>query len=171
MNELRDYVLITGNRFALSGAGVKVGDKAPDVQLVANDLSAASLADYKGKVLVIVAVTSLDTSVCDIETARFNSEAEKLGDDVAIVGVSMDLPFAQARWCGAKGVDHVTTLSDHKDAAFAEAYGVMISDLRLIARSVFILDRDGVVRYIQLGEENTVEPDYDDVLTALQTII
>ncbi len=171
MNELRDYILIFGDRFALTGKGVKVGEKAPDLTLVGNDLAPVSLGSFKGKVLVIVAVTSLDTPVCDIETARFNSEAQKLGDDVKIAAISMDLPFAQARWCGAREAEYVVTLSDHKDAAFAEAFGVMIPDLRLIARSVFIVDREGIVRYIQLGEENTVEPDYDDVLAALSKIV
>jgi thiol peroxidase len=130
-----------------------------------------NLASFAGKVLVISAVASLDTSVCDTETRRFNTEAAGLGDDVRILTVSMDLPFAQKRWCGAAGVDQVVTLSDHRTGAFGNAFGVLIKELRLLARVLFVVDRDGTVRYIQTVEEIGKEPDYDAVLAAVKGLI
>jgi thiol peroxidase len=113
----------------------------------------------------------LDTSVCDTEARRFNEEAAKLGPDVDIVAVSMDLPFAQKRWCGAAGIDRVRTLSDYRNAAFGEAYGVLIKELRLLARAVFVIDREGTIRYIQLVKEVGTEPDYDDVINAVKALL
>jgi len=156
-----------GNPLTLLGNDVKVGDKAPDFQVVDNDLGPVTLADFKGKVLILSAVTSLDTATCDTETRRFNDEATKLGGDVVIVTVSMDLPFAQKRWCGAAGIDRVQTVSDYKDASFGEAYGVLIKELRLLARTVFVVDRDGVVQYVQRVQEGSEEPNYDEVLSAI----
>ncbi len=115
-------------------------------------------------------VPSLDTPVCDMQTRKFNEAAGNLGENVAILTISMDLPFAQARWCGAAGVDKVVTLSDHRDAAFGEAYGVLIKELRLLARAIFVVDKDGTVQYIQLVKEVTEEPDYDDVLGAVKKL-
>ena len=120
---------------------------------------------------VIGSVPSLDTPVCDTETRRFNEEAARLGDDVRVVVVSMDLPFAQRRWCGAAGIDRVVTLSDHRDATFGSAYGVLIKELRLLARSVFVVDKKGVIRYIQLVKELTQEPDYEAVLKAVKACL
>jgi thiol peroxidase len=128
------------------------------------------LSQFKGKIVVISSVHSLDTAVCNIETRRFNAEAAKLGPDVVILTVSMDLPFAQKRWCGAAGIDKVITASDHRDAAFGTAYGVLIKDLRLLARAVFVLDRQGVIRYIQLVKETGTEPDYAPVLQAVKDL-
>ena len=124
-----------------------------------------------GKVRIIAAVTSLDTSVCDMETRRFNTEAAGLGEDVAILTISMDLPFAQKRWCGAAGVDQVTVLSDHRTAEFGNAYGVLIKENRLLARSVFVVDRTGVVRYVQIVDEVGHEPDYDAALKAARELV
>jgi thiol peroxidase len=112
----------------------------------------------------------LDTEVCSIETRRFNQEAAGLGGDVVIVTVSMDLPFAQKRWCGAAGVDRVVTLSDHRDASFGMAYGVLIKEVRLLARAVFVVDRAGVVRYVQLVPELGREPDYEAALAAVRAL-
>jgi thiol peroxidase len=109
--------------------------------------------------------------VCDRETRRFNQEAAGLGKNVRVIAVSMDLPFAQKRWCGAAGVDHVETLSDHKEAAFGRAFGVLIPKSRLLARAVFIVDGKGVLRYLQLVEEIGKEPDYREVLEALEKVI
>jgi len=163
-------ITFKGNPLTLLGNELKVGQEPPDCELLGNDLSAVKLSSYRGRVCIISSVPSLDTPVCDMETRRFNQEAGDLGDDVSIVTVSMDLPFAQARWCGAAGVDRVITLSDHRDAAFGEAYGVLIKELRLLARAVFVLDRKGVVQYIQLVKEMTEEPDYEAVLAAARKL-
>ena len=170
MDERTGLITFQGNPLTLLGSEVKVGDDAPDVELLDNELNPVKLSSLKGKVAVLVAVPSLDTSVCDLETRRFNEEAANLGDDVAVVAISMDLPFAQARWCGAAGIGNVQTLSDHRDAAFGTAYGVLIKELRLLARAVFVVDRDGDVRYVQLVKEVTHEPDYEDVLHAVREL-
>jgi thiol peroxidase len=170
MEERTEQVTMKGNPLTLVGSKIQVGDKAPDTVLLNNDLEPVKISDYRDQICVISSVPSLDTPVCDMETRRFNQEAESLGRDVKILTVSMDLPFAQKRWCGAAGVDHVVTLSDHRDAAFGMAYGVLIKELRLLARAVFIIDREGVIRYIQLVKELTQEPDYDAVLSALKEI-
>jgi thiol peroxidase len=156
-----------GNPLTLAGTALKVGDKAPDFNVVDNTLAKTGLTAYKGKVVVISAVPSLDTPVCDVETRRFNVEAGKLGDNVAVLTISMDLPFAQKRWCGAAGVSHVTTLSDYMDANFGLAYGVLIKDLRLLARAVFVIDTDNTIRYIEIVSEISNEPDYEACLKAI----
>ncbi|MFW6132751.1 MAG: thiol peroxidase [Planctomycetota bacterium] len=165
MSERPDAVTFQGNPLTLLGETRRVGDAAPDATLLNTDLDEVKLSDYAGKVRIIASVPSLDTGVCDTETRRFNEEAGKLGE-VRVLTVSMDLPFAQARWCGAAGAEHVTTLSDHRDAAFGLAYGVLIQELRLLARCVFVVDREETIRYIQLVDELTNEPDYDEVLAA-----
>lgn len=167
MVERSGAVTFQGNPLTLLGEELKVGDKAPDVELLANDLSPVKISSYLGKVVVIATVPSLDTPVCDLETRQFNERATSLGDDVVVLTVSMDLPFAQKRWCGAAGVERLTTLSDHKDAAFGKAYGVLIKELRLLARAVFVVDKTGVIRYIELVKEITKEPDYDAPLNAV----
>lgn len=139
--------------------------------MIGNDLSSVKLSSFRGKVCVISSVPSLDTPVCDLETRRFNEEAGKLGEDVAILTISMDLPFAQKRWCGAAGVTKVKTFSDHRDASFGTAYGVLIKEMRLLARAVFVVDREGTVRYVQLVKEVTDEPDYEAILKAVRELI
>ena len=171
MIERTGVMTIHGNPLTLVGEAVKVGAPALDVELLDNDLKPVRLSTYRGKTLVIASVPSLDTPVCDLETRRFNDEAANLGADVEMVTVSMDLPFAQKRWCGAAGVKRLRTLSDHRDAAFGLAYGVLIKELRLLARAVFIVDREGTVRYEQLVKEVANEPDYDAVLLALAQIV
>ena len=168
MEERTELVTMKGNPLTLLGSALQVGDKAPDAVLLNNDLQPVNLSDYRGQICVVSSVPSLDTPVCDMETRRFNQEAESLGQDVKILTVSMDLPFAQKRWCGAAGVNHVITLSDHRDAAFGNEFGVLIKELRLLARAVFIIDREGVIRYIQLVQELSQEPDYDAILSALK---
>ncbi len=155
-----------GMPLTLVGEGVSVGDKAPDFTLLDNDLGTVNLSAFKGKVCLLVSVPSLDTPVCDTETRKFNEEASSLGPDVAVLVISMDLPFAQKRWCGAAGVEQVKTLSDHRDASFGEAYGVLVKELRLLARAVFVVDQEGIVRYEQIVPEMTNEPDYDAALDA-----
>ncbi|MEF2144055.1 MAG: thiol peroxidase [Desulfovibrionaceae bacterium] len=171
MQERQGIVTIHGNPLTLVGAELKAGDKAPEFTLLKNDLSPVSLKDYAGKVLVISSVPSLDTPVCDMETRRFNTEAAALGKDVAILTVSMDLPFAQSRWCGAAGVESVITLSDHRDASFGENWGVLLKELRLLARCVFVVDKSGVIRLVHLVKEVTEEPDYAAVLEAVRAAL
>jgi thioredoxin-dependent peroxiredoxin len=167
MAERLGAVEFKGNPLTLIGNEVKVGDKAPDFEVIDNGLSPAKLSAYSGKVVVISSVPSLDTPVCDMETREFNKRAGTLGDDVAMLTISMDLPFAQARWCGAAGISHVTTLSDYRDAKFGMIYGLLIKELHLLARAVIVVDRKGTVRYIELVKEVTNEPNYDAALNAV----
>ncbi|MCU0560097.1 MAG: thiol peroxidase [Desulfobacterales bacterium] len=171
MQERKNAVTLRGNPMTLVGNEIKVGDKAPDVELLDNDLKPVRLSDFRGKVVVVSSVPSLDTPVCDMETRRFNTEAAALGPNVVILTVSNDLPFAQKRWCGAAGVDKVRTLSDHREAAFGQGYGVLIKELRLLARSIFVLDAAGVVRYVQHVQEVSQEPDYAAVVAAVKKLI
>jgi len=171
MAERQGLITIQGNPLTLVGDEVKVGNRPPDVKLLDNDLNPVKLSSYLGKVLVIASVPSLDTPVCDIETRRFNDEAANLGPDIELVTISMDLPFAQKRWCGVAGVTRVKTLSDHRQAGFGMAYGVLIKELRLLARAIFILDREGTVQYVQLVKEVANEPNYEEVLQTLNTMV
>ena len=171
MEEHTGIITMKGNPLTLLGKIPNVGDIAPDFEILDNNLKPFNLSSLKGKVLVIATVPSLDTPVCDIETRRFNEEAGKLGSDVTVLTISMDLPFAQKRWCGAAGVDNVITLSDHREAAFGSAYGVLIKELRLLARAVLVLDREGIVRYVEVVKEVADEPDYDAALAAVNKII
>ena len=171
MQERVGVITFQGNPLTLLGAELKVGDSAPDVAVLGNDLNPVQLSSYKGKVCVVSVVPSLDTPVCDMQTRKFNEEAGNLADNVAILTMSMDLPFAQARWCGAAGVDKVVTLSDHRDAAFGEAYGLLIKELRLLARAVFVVDQEGSIQYIQLVKEVTEEPDYNAAIEAVKKLV
>jgi thiol peroxidase len=171
MEERTGIITMRGNPLTLFGKEVKVGESAPDFEVLDNDLSPVKLTSFRGKVCVISSVPSLDTSVCDMETRRFNQEAAKLSADIQILTISMDLPFAQKRWCGAAGVDKIVTLSDHRNASFGIAYGVLIKELRLLARSVFVVDREGIIRYIQMVNEISKEPDYDAIMNAVNNII
>ncbi|MGD8846460.1 MAG: thiol peroxidase [Desulfobacteraceae bacterium] len=170
MQERAQAITLQGNPLTLVGQEVAIGNPAPDATLLNNELKPVALSDYKGKVAVISSVPSLDTPTCDMQTRRFNSEAANIGDDVVILTVSMDLPFAQSRWCGAAGVEQVITLSDHREAAFGEAYGLLIKELRLLGRAVLVLDRQGVVRYSQLVKEVSEEPDYEAALAAVKEL-
>lgn len=164
-------VTMKGSALTLVGNKVEVGDSAPDFEVVANDLSPVKLSSFRGKVCIISSVPSLDTAVCDTMTRRFNQDAGNLGNDVVVLTISMDLPFAQERWCGAAGVKNVQTLSDHRDASFGNAFGVLIKELRLLARAVFVVDKDGIVRYTQIVNELTNEPDYEAVLKAVKSVV
>lgn len=171
MEERKGAIKMNGNPLTLVGNEVKVGEPAPDFETVGNDLSTVRLSSFRGKVCIICSVPSLDTPVCDTETRRFNEEAGRLGDNVVVLTISMDLPFAQKRWCGAAGVENVQTLSDHRKALFGTSFGVLIKELRLLARAVFVVDKEGVIRYIQLVEELTDEPDYEHVLKAVRELL
>lgn len=163
-------VTMKGNPVTLIGEEIKVGQPAPDAVLVANDLSEVKISSFKGKKLIIAAVPSLDTGVCDMETRKFNAEAANLGPEVVILTISTDLPFAQKRWCGAAGVTQVKTFSDHRDAEFGRAYGILIKGLRLLARSVFVVDPKGVVQYKEIVKEITTEPNYSAAIEAVKKI-
>lgn len=170
MKERTGMITMKGNPLTLIGNEVKVGEIAPDFVVLDNNLSPVKFSSFRGKTCIISSVPSLDTPVCDMEPRKFNEEAGRLGPDVAILTVSMDLPFAQKRWCAAAGVDKVQTLSDHRDASFGTSYGVLIKELRLLARAVFLVDRKGIIQYIQLVKEVTKEPDYEAVLNTLRKL-
>ncbi len=171
MQEKEAVVTMKGEPLTLTGKRVKVGDLAEDFEVVANDLSAVKFSSFRGKVCLISSVPSLDTGVCDIQTRKFNEQAKALADDVVVLTISMDLPFAQGRWCGAAEVENVQTLSDHRKAQFGNAFGVLIKELRLLARAVFVVNKDGVVRYIQIVDELTNEPDYEAALKAAKELL
>ena len=160
-------VTFQGNPITLKGTQVKVGDTAPDFTVVDNDLNPLKLSDTKGK-RVFLTVPSIDTSVCDTEVRRFNQEATKLGEDVTIYTISMDLPFAQGRWCGGAGIDRVKTVSDYKDREFGNNYGVYINELGLLSRAVFIVDENNKVSYVEYCNEVSSEPDYEAALNAVK---
>jgi len=159
-------VTMKGNPLHLEGEELKVGQAAPDVELVAVDLSAKKISDYRGKVLILSTVPSLDTSTCNVQTRRFNEEAAELGSDIAIATVSMDLPFAQKRWCGDAGDVKIDFLSDYKTHEFGKAYGLRVKELGVIARSVSVIDKDGKVVYHRIVDEIADEPNYDEALAA-----
>jgi len=170
MKELKDVITMKGQDLTLTGNEVAVGEPAVDFEVLDNALTPVKLSSFRGKTCIISSVPSLDTPVCDMQTRRFNAEAAKLGEDVVILTISMDLPFAQKRWCGAAGVENVRTLSDHRDTAFGKAFGILIDKLRLLARAVFVVDKEGIIRYIQIVSELTEEPDYEAVLNAVKEI-
>jgi thiol peroxidase len=164
-------VALNGIKQILTGNIVKEGSAAPDFKAVELDMSQFEFSKTSGKIRIISAVGSLDTSVCDRETRRFNEEAAKLGSEVEIITISMDLPFAQRRWCGAAGIDKVKVLSDYRDRSFGHAYGVLIEESKLLARAVFIVDRKGILRYLQLVDDISHEPDYQSVLQAAKALL
>ncbi|HOZ49840.1 MAG TPA: thiol peroxidase [Candidatus Hydrogenedentes bacterium] len=170
MNERPGAVTFQGNPLTVLGDPLEVGDAAPDFELLSNALEPVCLADSAGKVRLISVVPSLDTPVCDTQTRKFNEKIAACGDNVVGLTVSADLPFAQARWCGAAGIDRVQTLSDHRTMAFGDAYGTHIKELRLEARAVFVVDAEGIIRYVQYVPEITTEPDYEAALAALKDI-
>jgi thiol peroxidase len=170
MEKTKGLITMKGKPLTLTGNEVKVGDPAPDAELLANDLSAVKLSAFRGKVCIISSVPSLDTSVCSLETRRFNEQAGRLGDNVVILTVSMDLPFAQKRWCQAEGVESLQTLSDHRNASFGKIYGVLLKEMRLLARAVFVVGKDGIVRYKQIVKELTDEPDYKAAMEAVREL-
>ncbi len=171
MEEQKRTVTMKGKPLTLVGNEVKAGNPAPDFEVITNNLSSVKLSSFDGKVRIICSVPSLDTSVCDMETRRFNEEAQRLGEGVVVLTISMDLPFAQKRWCGAADVKNVQTLSDYRYASFGNAYGVLIKELRLLGRAVFIVDKKGIIRYVQIVDELTNEPDYDDALEAVGKLL
>ncbi|MCC5829690.1 MAG: thiol peroxidase [Phycisphaeraceae bacterium] len=170
MAERTGLVTFKGGPVTLEGQGVKVGGQAPNFTGIAMDFSGHQLSDYKGKTVVLLSVPSVDTPVCDTEVRRFNEEATKLGGDVVVLSVSLDLPPALKRWCGAAGIDRVTALSDFKDLSFAKGWGLRIKELGLLARTVYIIDPAGTIVYEQIVPEIAQEPDYDAALKAASKV-
>lgn len=160
-----------GQPLTAIGPRLKPGDAAPEFELLANDLSPVRLSQSAGKVRLIAAVPSLDTPVCDLEVRTFNKQLEAYLGRVQAYTVSADLPFAQARWCGAAGVRNVQSLSDHRDMSFGDSYGTHIKELRLEARAVFVVDADGVIRYVEYIKEITNSPDYEAALNAVKSLL
>ena len=165
--ERTGVVTFKGGPMTLIGPGLKVGDSAPDFDVIDGGLEAVSLASSKGKARLFSAVPSLDTPVCSTQTKRFAEALPSLPDNAEVFTVSADLPFAQGRWCGAEGVE-AKPLSDHRALSFAESYGVLIKELRLLTRAIFVVDPSDKLTYIEIVPEITSEPDYDKALAALK---
>src|SRR5437868_1681988 len=161
---------LRGNPLTVVGPELKAGDKAPDFKAVDDSLKALDLAGTGSGVRIFSVVPSLDTPVCDAQTRRFNEEAGKL-PDVKIYTFSMDLPFAQKRWCGAFGIDHVKMVSDHRDASFGQAYGTLIKDLRILSRAIFVVDKTNTIRYVEYVKEVGDHPSYDGALAAAKSAV
>jgi thioredoxin-dependent peroxiredoxin len=176
-NTMCDYqerdaaVLFKGNPATLLGPEIKVGDTAPDFQVVDNALQPVTLATDAGKVRLITVVPSLDTPVCDTMTRQFNQQAAALPDTVAVYTISVDLPFAQKRWCGNAGIDKVQTLSDYQERSFGLNYGLLLKNLKLLARAVYVIDQNDKVAYCELVSEVTAEPDYAAALEAVKKLL
>ncbi len=167
--ERPNAVTLKGDPFTLLGAELKVGDQAPDFASVGVDLNQITLADTQGKTRIFSVVPSLDTPVCDAQTRRFNQETVSL-PGVHIYTVSMDLPFAQSRWCAAAEVDKVTMLSDHRDASFGTNWGTLIKELRLNCRAIFVVDERGTIRYVEYVKEISQYPNYETALDAVRSV-
>lgn len=170
MEERKGAVTFQGNPVTLLGPEMKVGQKAPDFRLLATDMKPVELSQSRGKIRLLSVVPSLDTPVCDLQTQRFEEEAGRF-KDVVIYTISMDLPFAQARYCGAHNISNLKTLSDHREASFGTAYGVLIKELRLLSRAIFIIDRDDTLRYVEYVKEVSQHPDYDRAIEALKNVV
>lgn len=171
MNERTGITTFKGNPVTLLGPELKVADTAPDFMAVDTTLTPVGINTHAGKIRIISAVPSLDTPVCDTETRRFNQEAAGLPENVVVLTISLDLPFAQKRWCGAAGIDRVITLSDYRERSFGQQYGVLIKELMLLARCIFVVDAQGIIRYIQQVPEVTNEPDYAAVIAAVKVLL
>ena len=167
MEKHKTVVKMKGQPLNLAGNQLTVGDTAPDCELTDKQLASVKLSSFRAQVRIISSFPSLDTSVCDMMTRKFNEQAVSLGPNVMVLAVSMDLPFAQDRWCIAADVKNVIMLSDHRNASFGNAFGVLIKEIRLLARAVFVVDKAGIIRYIEIVDEITNEPDYEAVLNAV----
>lgn len=169
--ERTNVVTFKGSPLTLLGSEVRTGQKAQGFTALDSGLNEKGLVDFKGKIKLIASVPSLDTPVCDTEIKRFNDEAANISKDVAVIFISMDLPFAQKRFCQEFDINKVKTLSDHRNADFAVKYGVLIKELRLLARAIFIIDKDDTVRYVEYVKELGMPPDYNAALSALKDTI
>ncbi len=171
MEKRTGVVTFAGNPVTLVGSEVKAGMQAPQFSVVANDLSEKTLADYAGKVKIISVVPSLDTGVCAAQTRWFNQNVTKLSEDVVVLTISMDLPFAQKRWCGAEGIENVITLSDHRAASFGEEYGFLMEGLRLLARGIVVIDKNDKVTHVEYVPEVTTEVNFDAAMEAAKAAL
>lgn len=167
--EKRSVTTFAGNPVTLLGKEIKVGDKAPDFTCVKGDLSPFTLKDVEGKIKLISVVPSVDTGVCEVQTIRFNKEAAEL-KDVAIITISCDLPFAQARFCGDKGIDNAIVVSDYKDHSFGLVYGFLMEEFMLLNRGILVIDKDDTVKYVEYVSENTEHPNYEKALEAVKSL-
>jgi len=170
MHERHGFVTFKGTPLTLMGQPPQVGSKAPEFSALRGDLSPFSLASAAGKTVVISSALSLDTSTCAAQARHFNQDAAALGDDVKVIVISMDLPFAQKRFCATEGIANLETLSDHRDASFGTAYGMLMKELRLLARGIFVIDKGGILRYQQLVPEASHEPEYAPALEAVREL-
>lgn len=169
--ERSGVITFQGNPLTLLGPALKPGDKAPAFTLFDGEMKPFGLSDLSGKIKLLSVTPSLDTPVCDLQLRRFNAEAASLPGDVMVLNVSMDLPFAISRFCTSAGIDKAKALSDHRDAAFGLAYGVLIKELRLLARAIFVLDRSDMIRYVEIVPEITNHPDYEKAVAAAKQIL
>ncbi|MCS7209438.1 MAG: thiol peroxidase [Fimbriimonadales bacterium] len=169
--ERSNAVTFLGNPLTLIGSELKPGDPAPNATVLKQDLTPVNIHDYKGHTLLISVVPSIDTSVCSAQTKRFNEEASRLPESVKVLTISMDLPFAQKRFCGAEGIDKIEVLSDHREGAFGQAYGTLVKELRVLSRAVFVVDPQGIIRYAEYVPEITQHPNYDAALQAVRQLI
>lgn len=168
--ERKGIITIKGNPLTLIGPELKAGNKAPDFVVLDGELKEFSLKDFAGKIKIISVTPSLDTPVCDIQARRFNQEAAQLSNDIVVLNISMDLPFAISRFCANAGIDKVKAFSDHREASFGTAYGVLIKELRLLARSIFIVDKNDIVRYKEIVQEVTDPPGFDAALDEVKKL-
>jgi thiol peroxidase len=171
MEKNKNKVTFKGEPVTLLGNEIKAGDQAPDFTALNNELKPTKLSDYKGKVKILSIFPSIDTGVCSKQNKRFDEEASKLSDDIVIIAVSNDLPFALGRYCGAEGINNLVTLSDHKDVDFGTKYGFLIEELRLLARGVVVVDQNDKVVYTEYVPEIGEEPDYDSAIGAAKKVI
>jgi thioredoxin-dependent peroxiredoxin len=163
--ERQGATTLRGNPLTVLGPALKPGEKAPDFKAVDDSLKDVNLAGTGDGIRIFSVVPSLDTPVCDAQTKRFNEEAGKL-PNVTMYSISMDLPFAQKRWCGAYGVDHVKMVSDHRDGSFGQAYGTLIKDLRIMSRAIFVIDKNNVIRHVEYVKEVADHHNYEAALSA-----
>lgn len=170
MEKRTGVVTFKGNPITLLGPEVKVGAKAPDFTVLSTSLEPVKLSDFSGQVRIISVVPSVDTPVCSLQTRHFNQDAAQL-EGVLILSVSVDLPFALAKYCAAEGIESVKTLSDHKELDFGLKYGFVIEELRLLARGTVVVDKEGIVRYVEYVKEITEQPDYEKALAAAKSCL
>ncbi|TLX76536.1 thiol peroxidase [Labilibacter sediminis] len=170
MNKTDLKITFAGGPVTIVGNKINVGDQAPDFTALSPELKPVKLSDYDGKVRILVVYPSIDTGVCAAQNRRFNVEANNLKDAV-VLSISCDLPFAQARFCGAEGLNNIHTLSDHKDLDFGEKYGFVIEELRLLTRGTVIIDKDGIVKYVEYVPEITSDPDYEAALKVAKELV
>lgn len=164
-------VTFAGNPVVLLGKEVKVGEKAPDFEVVDENLQAKKLSDFAGKTIILSVFPSVDTGVCATQNRTFNKEAAELSDDIVILGISNDLPFAQKRFCGAEGIDKVIMLSDYQQVDFGTKYGFLIGGLRLLARGTVVIDKNGIVKHSEIVPEVTHEPNYEEALKVAKSLV